>query len=143
MKHLLPLLLLLLTACDPCNCEDCCGDTVFFSFDNRTDSELETIWYGPTDTQVFSDTLLIPAGESVTLYGGGGLLLIDNISQRPWRDGNVFTYDSLHIRSGGQIINRFDQTDCQRNPLCASAYFDESERGDRRGDRLLFCYEFQ
>jgi hypothetical protein len=144
MKHLLlALTILLLSACDPCNCEDCCGNTIFFTFDNRTGFDLETVWYGPIDSEAFADTLFIPAAESATLFGGGGLLLIDNISQRPWRDNGVFTYDSLHIRSGGQIINRFNQTDCNRNSLCESAYSDESERGDRRGDRLRFRYEFQ
>ena len=144
MKYLFSsLILLLLSACDPCNCEDCCGNTTFFTFDNRSGFDLETVWYGPSEGLTAADTLLIPAAESVTLFGGGGLLLINNISQRPWREDGVFTYDSLHIRSADQLLVRFDQTDCTRNPLCESAYLDESGRGDRRGDRLLFRYEFQ
>ena len=143
LKYLLPAALLVTTSCDPCNCEDCCGDTIFFSFENRTGFSVETVWYGPSEGFTSMDTLLIPAGESETLYGGGGLLLINNISQRPWRENGVFTYDSLHIRHVGRLIGRFDQTDCWRNPLCESAYTDASERGSRRGDRLRFRYEFQ
>lgn len=144
---LLLTVLLLFTACDPCDCEDCCSNTFLTEFHNGTNSDLNLRWYknlvgdfgNGIDSTLILDEVEVAAGEDVLLLGGGGLSLFGELSGRV----SVFDYDSVQVVADTVLIETFHPgANCSRNPLCESAY-NRSERQLENSTETTFLYVYE
>ena len=143
--------LILLTGCDPCECDDCCVDTTRIHWLNAGTEDLTLVFYSqrsieqfgiPTEVP-FTDYNFVPVGETSILFvftapQSGGSLTVP-----PFELGaNTTTYDSAQIIIDEQVVAHFTPEDCTNNPLCESTYVrSEQELDNRTVITYLYTYE--
>lgn len=153
MKHLLPLFtLLLFAACDPCDCDDCCVDSTLIEFQNNTNNALTMVWHASRVVDSSSqfplrlswqDTVIVIPFTTVTLEEIIFPSVANALRGSPFEyNGIPSNYDSLQIFVGDIMVDRFLNTDCDRNPLCESAY-NRSERELSNSTEMTFLYVYE